>query len=145
MTDYVLGFRFSADKKEVVLIEKLKPKWQAGKFNGVGGKVEESDQIPICQPLDSEKAAMAREFEEETGVVVPADEWQYFGLLEGGTDKVHVFWSVGDISECHTMEAEEVYISSVDPLPDKVIQNLRWMIPMMLDDSTQKPGVFKFA
>jgi hypothetical protein len=33
---YVLGFLFSSDFSSVCLIEKQKPKWQQGRYNGVG-------------------------------------------------------------------------------------------------------------
>ncbi len=36
---YVVGFMFTEDEKQVVLIEKKRPEWQAGKLNGVGGKI----------------------------------------------------------------------------------------------------------
>lgn len=54
---YVLGFLFSEDGSRVLLIWKNRPAWQAGKLNGIGGKIEDGEQ-----PLD----AMKREFVEET-------------------------------------------------------------------------------
>jgi 8-oxo-dGTP diphosphatase len=42
-TQYVLGFLFDPSQKDVVLIKKLKPEWQKGKLNGVGGKIEEGE------------------------------------------------------------------------------------------------------
>ena len=53
MKEYVVGFMFSEE------ILKNKPDWQAGRLNGVGGKVE---------PNEYPDQAMVREFEEETGV-----------------------------------------------------------------------------
>jgi hypothetical protein len=32
--DYVAGFLFSADRKQVVLVEKINPEWQRGRLNG---------------------------------------------------------------------------------------------------------------
>ncbi len=58
--EYVLGFMFSPDEKKVLLIWKNRPSWQAGKLNGIGGKVN-----PGETPLE----AMEREFIEETGFV----------------------------------------------------------------------------
>lgn len=47
MQEYVLGFAFTPKdlkgNQKVVLIEKLKPEWQKGKFNGIGGKLEKDD------------------------------------------------------------------------------------------------------
>src|SRR6478609_2045994 len=70
MKGYVLGFMFSEDRKHVVLIRKTKPAWQAGKLNGVGGKIEENEP-----PL----AAMIREFKEETGL--RWEEWRHFASM----------------------------------------------------------------
>ena len=67
---YVLGFALSGDGNAVLLIKKTKPSWQAGKLNGVGGKVEESDW--------SIESAMAREFEEETGIQTDPGRWSLF-------------------------------------------------------------------
>ena len=58
----VVGFMFSVLKSSVVLIKKERPKWQEGKLNGVGGKVEKGES-----PFD----AMKREFLEETGLEHP--------------------------------------------------------------------------
>lgn len=60
MKEYVLGFMFTEDGKGVVLIQKKKPAWQHGRWNGIGGKIEERE---------TPEKAIVREFEEETGVV----------------------------------------------------------------------------
>jgi len=61
---YVLGFMFDRDYAEVALILKNRPAWQAGKWNGIGGKIE-GDETP--------HAAMVREFTEETYLVGTRD------------------------------------------------------------------------
>ena len=43
MIHYVTGLMFSKDMQKVLLIKKLKPDWQYGRFNGLGGKVEENE------------------------------------------------------------------------------------------------------
>ena len=55
-TEYVLGFAFTKDLKQVALIRKKRPEWQAGKLNGIGGKVN-INEVPLL--------AMVREFQEE--------------------------------------------------------------------------------
>lgn len=57
---YVLGFMFNEAESKVILIFKNRPAWQAGKLNGIGGKIEEGE-TPI--------QAMNREFAEETGFI----------------------------------------------------------------------------
>lgn len=56
---YVVGFAFSETFNYVALVNKKRPAWQVGKWNGVGGKVE-----PGEWPLD----AMVREFDEECSI-----------------------------------------------------------------------------
>lgn len=86
MKDYALGFCFldkSLDK--LVLIKKKRPSWMNGFLNGIGGSVE-SEESP--------RAAMIREFKEETGVLVK--NWSYFGVLTNETDgaRIHLFTAI---------------------------------------------------
>jgi 8-oxo-dGTP diphosphatase len=129
MQEYVAGFLFSEDKTRVALIQKRQPAWQAGRLNGIGGKIE-ADETAL--------EAMVREFAEETGVTTTVAIWQPFVLIEGEGFCVHFFFGVSDLVEhVRTVEAEEVAIYSVDPLPEKVLHNLRWLIPMALDEKLE--------
>lgn len=74
MNSYVLAFAFD-DLGRVALIKKARPEWQQGKWNGVGGKIEDFDAYP--------SEAMSREFEEETGVRISDREWKYAGRMDG--------------------------------------------------------------
>lgn len=69
--NYVLGFAFNSDLSQIILINKLRPSWQAGTLNGVGGKIE---------PGESPLEAMYREFEEETGII--CDLWPWIPVCE---------------------------------------------------------------
>jgi 8-oxo-dGTP diphosphatase len=121
MTRYVAGFAF--DQGSVLLIEKKRPEWQAGKLNGVGGKIE-NGEVPI--------EAMMREFAEETGKRTEEREWSLFAILKGlhfevwffradmatfvpmpGTDELPV-WVGVDRIDTHRM----------------IVPNLRWLVPM---------------
>src|SRR5439155_26466068 len=84
---YVCGFLFSPDRGRVVLIRKRRPAWQAGKLNGVGGKLEAGET-----PID----AMRREFREEAAVDV--HDWQHVLTLTGTDWQGHFFRAFGDIS-----------------------------------------------
>lgn len=68
MNKMVAGFAFNHDLSEVAMIRKIKPKWQANKLNGIGGKVEDFDT--------NDWWAMVREFEEETSVITYTDQWE---------------------------------------------------------------------
>lgn len=131
--EYVLGFLYSENKQKVVLILKTKPTWQAGLFNGVGGKIEAGEE-----PED----AMVREFEEETGMHVPKEYWQkciyHYNFLENPL-RMHVFRAFGDVTQVKTVEEEEVHIVDVNSLPKNKIPNLEWIIPFMLDDTINFP------
>lgn len=133
MKHYVLGFAFSADKKEIILIEKQKPDWQKGKLNGVGGKVEEYDF--------DESFAMVREFKEETGVNTTVIDWHKYGEMifhndiMGGGAKVHLFRMFNDcINGCETMEEEEILRVNTDTCLDlfSCMHNLCILIPLAL-------------
>lgn len=123
MTKYVVGFMFSEDLSQVVLILKNRPKWQAGMLNGVGGKVEHNE---------SYLQAMRREFKEETNLYV--ENWINFATIEGIDYQLECFTAVGDVSNIETMTDEPVIVVNVDSLYSMtVIFNLRWLIPLALD------------
>lgn len=122
MTRYVAGFMFDWNTKSVGLVRKNKPAWQAGKLNGIGGKIEEDET-----PLES----MIREFEEETGVF--ESNWHQFCTLTGDQFEVHFFSVYGELSQLKTMETEEIVVQSLDQIfTHNCIPNLTWLIPMAL-------------
>jgi len=125
MTKYVLGFMFNEKCTDVLLIEKLKPDWQKGKFNGIGGKMGEGE-------LGS--SAMAREFEEETGIEY--DDWNYVVTMYGDDWLVEVFTAKSDdVFSAASMEEEKVNLIPISELHKyDVIPNLDWLIPMCLDE-----------
>lgn len=132
--DYVVGFMFSPDRDKVLLIRKTKPVWQAGHLNGIGGKIEEGEDG---------QDAMAREFEEETGIKTNSADWEYciFHYRFGdNTFRLFVYRTVGDVTQAqHVEEEEEPIVVDVDDLPDIIIPNLRWIIPMILNEEVDFP------
>ena len=70
MDRFVLGFAYTLDGR-VLLIRKNRPQWQAGLLNGIGGHVEEGENI---------YDAMDREAKEETGLEL---NWDYVGQMVG--------------------------------------------------------------
>jgi 8-oxo-dGTP diphosphatase len=129
MTDYVAGFLLSAeDSSSVLLVEKRQPEWQAGRLNGVGGKIESGEVV---------YDAMVREFEEETGLRV--DDWRPFVRLVSGEHMIWFFraWrpelelarlhdTLNDVGERLLL----VGASSVQSELVDVIPNLRWLVPL---------------
>lgn len=123
----MVGFLFDTDAYRVVLIRKNRPEWQAGKLNGVGGKVEQGE---------SKEQAMTREFKEETGVLL--EGWHRFASLTWEQGVVHFFrhfvppWQV---DACRTVTDENIELHPVHALLDPeqrlgVTPNLRWLVPL---------------
>lgn len=110
MISYVLGFAFTPDLKYVALIKKngSSVPAHAGKLNGIGGKII---------PRETKSVAMAREFEEETGVFIRGCDWLHKGYFFGESYTVDVFTTVSArVWDCETMEDEDVEVVPVDGL-----------------------------
>jgi len=118
-TVYVVGFLFVG--AEVVLIQKRRPDWQAGKLNGVGGHVEVGE---------TPGQAIAREFTEETGDAQPIN-WENFACLQLEDCVVHFYRASVASTIAHTNTDETICRVPVDRLSDyKIISNLKWLIPL---------------
>lgn len=121
---FVLGFLFSPNFEEVVLINKKHPEWQKGFLNGVGGKAENQETL---------KEAMRREFKEETGIDIP--NWNEVGVLDGKDFKVVIYTQTSEsYKKAKTMEDEIVEVVKVSEIKNlKVIPNLKWIIPLCIN------------
>lgn len=130
MQQYVVGFLFSEDGKEVLLIRKTKPSWQAGRLNGVGGKVETGET-----PAE----AMRREMKEEADLDIA--DWEHYAILEGeGRYQVHMFRAQANGRPAPQSLTEEVVSwEKFRPLPEHAIGNLSWLIPLALDRDLKVP------
>lgn len=124
-----LGFIFTPDFKQVLLIRKRHPEWQAGKVNGIGGKCEGDESTVEC---------MARELKEEAGLDIAVTDWIFVTSLEWQQWYVETYSCVygGDVHSIRTMTDEEVEWFPVTALPNNVISNLRWLIPLAIDQLT---------
>lgn len=128
--EWVVGFLLNDDAPptDVVLIRKNRPEWQAGKLNGVGGKIEGGETV---------LQAMRREFTEETGVRVR--KWELFARLRWEEGIVHFlrsFTTAERMLACRTMTDESVEVHGIHTLalpgPGRVnvTPNLRWLVPL---------------
>lgn len=140
---YVCGFAFHGGgtvRPRVVLIRKVKPDWQAGKLNGVGGKIE---------PGECATVAMAREFHEETGVKTNPRDWEVFAKMHFPKAEVtflRCFDGVAAVAKTQTVWSDELQreisegvehrlVRGIDEIPDGAIMpNLRWAIPLAFHD-----------
>lgn len=120
MRKYVVGFLFDR-KGWVALIEKKRPRWQKGRFNGIGGHIEK-EETPW--------KAMRREFYEEAGALL--DGWHQYCVFGGKDWKVYCFVIHVRRNILLDLNKTDERVSWFSPgcLPDRMIPNLRWLIPM---------------
>lgn len=137
---YVAGFAFNDDGDSLWLIQKTKPEWQKGRYNGIGGKVEQNEAPMI---------AMIREFKEETGL--DTNGWKHWITLRGQTAVVYVYsiiLSGPEFFKPRTVEEEQV-INVEYPLSsfchNTVIPNLRWMLPLIHEYTFLKPSTIAIS
>ncbi len=128
MNTYVVGFLRSRGSDRILLIEKNRPDWQAGKLNGIGGSIK-AGESPIT--------AMRREFEEETGLRI--QNWEQSAIMQGPDWTVFVFYAYGPVRQATSITDEEVLVVSVNHLPNHVLPNLHWLIPLCFDKQVSKP------
>jgi 8-oxo-dGTP diphosphatase len=104
--EYVLGFTFDAAAERVLLVHKLRPDWQAGKLNGIGGKIE-----PGEAPIE----ALVREVSEEAAISTSAAQWRYFGVMDGPYFRVYCFETRDDrVTQFQSLTDERVELVPVD-------------------------------
>lgn len=116
---YVLGFLFDGYGR-VWLIIKNRPDWQKGLINGIGGKIESGET-----PTD----AMEREFREETGCAEKLN-WRQYGIEHNENFELNLFTAESSTADIDSITDEEVIRCLVADLPENIIPNLSWMIPM---------------
>lgn len=130
---FVVGFMFDSimpTEAYVLLTQKTRPKWQAGKLNGIGGELK---------PGESINQAMTREFKEETGIRF--DEWVYFCKMRYiEQETIHFFYAFHPIlHDCRKQTDEELVALHVKNVCADLIRpgvnasyvsDLRWLIPM---------------
>jgi 8-oxo-dGTP diphosphatase len=133
--NYVLGFAFNADRTKIVMIRKTRPAWQAGRLNGLGGKIE---------PGETQLQAMCREFAEETGVTTQESDWHYYAELKALDSSVYCYRLFDDkILAARTIEDQEIILCDVDlnGLTKESLKSCSWLIAMALDDDPLFQGM----
>jgi 8-oxo-dGTP diphosphatase len=141
ITSYCVGFLFTSDEDQVLLIRKRLPSWQAGRLNGIGGKIEAGET-----PLD----ALAREFKEEAGV--GGLTWENCAVHTGAGFCLHVFAAFNDFAfgaaRAMTDEPiERIAFADIYLPRSDLISNLRVHVAIALDRSgLAKPvRLFEFS
>ena len=128
MTDYVAGFAFDGTGEHVLLVRKTHPTWQAGKLNGIGGKIE---------PGETPAVAMVREFAEEAAIDTDEASWRLVVTLHSGE---HTIWFFAATLPLAVLRAaaghfndtgEPIGLWPVRALPGQAaIPNLSWLVPL---------------
>ena len=136
MIEYVVGFLFNTQRNLVVLIRKQRPDWMAGKWNGLGGKIE-AGETPA--------AAMRREFLEEAGLEI--NSWEQYAVLTGEGFRVFFFRAFSPQAfEVRSRTDEMVLMFSVDAYHrQNLVTNAAWLIPMALSMDADKAAQFSIA
>jgi 8-oxo-dGTP diphosphatase len=124
MKKYTIGALFTADYKQVLLILKSKPAWQAGKFNFPGGSIEDGEDSYQC---------VAREFKEEANFNSTPESWHYIGKINNpGNYYVDFLTTICyDPAAIKSMTGEKCKWVDCDAIPENVISNLYWLIPFV--------------
>lgn len=135
MQKYALGFLIWDGR--VLLINKNRPTRQAGKQNGIGGHVEVGET-----PIE----AMVRETQEETGLQTSQADWSLFAVMLGDGWAVECFMAESDVLWNARSLTDEILLGIyyVNSLPDTVMYNLRYMIPLALDKEVTQPVIFDY-
>jgi 8-oxo-dGTP diphosphatase len=137
MKQYTVSFIFTPDLAEVLLVHKLAPEWQVGMLNGVGGKIEPDETALDC---------IVREVKEETDLTTLHDKWIHFCTMSGTEWHLEVFTYVYDglPEDAITAGKEQIEWFDVNHLPENVIYNLRWLIPLSIEMIRNKNNLLDY-
>jgi 8-oxo-dGTP diphosphatase len=136
MMRYVNGFLINPRTTEVLFIQKNRPLFQKGKWNGIGGKIE-PDEEPIH--------AMVREFLEETDIVTQPEDWTHTVTLTGAEFEVIFYRQFVTGMPPFKQVTDEVvgifHLADVfQALP--VLDNMRIILPIQFATTIQLPLQF---
>lgn len=125
---FVLGFAFNHDKTKLLLIKKNRPQWQAGLYNGIGGKIESFDQSPV--------AAMVREFKEECGLDTTCQQWIEYTIVDNCFFHMTCFTTVlDDFEHYQSITDEIVYSVGLSDLIKNNFNNCISNLPHLIDQA----------
>lgn len=126
--EYTVAFVFNQDLSKILLLNPTSPEWQVGKLNGLGGKFESDESVFECAK---------REVYEESGLETSLEDWVYIAkeFWPDLGDNIHFLAYVHNQPETNfesSVEGELEWVL-VNNLPERVISNLKWQIPLAVD------------
>lgn len=116
---YVVGIVYS--NEHVLLINKIRPEWQKGIFNGLGGMINKGEL-----PID----AMIRECKEECNLDIKY--WELYDKVnfDNGVELNYFISKVNDdfIKEFKSMTDEEVVMFNLYKIPENIQDDIKYII-----------------
>lgn len=130
-TQYVMGLIFDTTDR-ILLIKKKRPSHQVGKWNGLGGKVEDNETIT---------RAMTRETKEEADLDIPESSWtlMYSDSQPSGSLFVFITYISPEIMDSAKQMTDEII--SVFPINDLPMNCMEDIYPYISSRSKRKPKV----
>jgi 8-oxo-dGTP diphosphatase len=133
---YSCGLIFDEPKQNVMLIQKRRPKWQEGLFNGIGGHVEEGETPLEC---------MYREAKEESTISSKAF-WKYLAVYKTSTFEVHFFYTPDhDLNMIRPLTDEQLHVFAIKDLfnpsyyfYNNLAPNIRLLIELAMNNNDLK-------
>lgn len=124
------GYKDNPYDYQTLLILKDRPEWQAGNFNGLGGKIEQGE---------TPEQAIVREVFEESNLETNPSSWISFALMQGPNYNVHFFKHFSTWVRPWVQKTSEGLVSfPVTKLPENLIRSNRYLIPMALESDMKK-------
>lgn len=154
MIHYSLIFLFTSLSRRnlfdqhVLLVQKSKPEWQKGLWNGLGGHLELGEDIlqGALRELAEESGVDLRPRQKHFQLQCPTDPPEHRFTVVGDDFELHVVRAVIDFREVEsarrlTEPGHTLFSATNDPvnwfhvreLPVAVIDNVHWMVPLLLD------------
>ena len=130
-TQYVMGLIFDTTDR-ILLIKKKRPNHQVGKWNGLGGKVEDNETIT---------RAMTRETKEEADLDIPESSWtlMYSGSQPSGSLFVFITYISPELMDSAKQMTDEIIsVFPIDELPMNCMEDI---YPYISSRSKRKPKV----
>jgi len=151
MKEYVVGFAFgrvpNLFSTHVLLIQKNRPKAQAGLLNGIGGKFENVDYRPTISDLATSVPynAMRREFAEETGVETNLSDWAHFATTYYPR-RYRIYYFYNEVVNLSAAKAQTDERLVTVPILEvgrgaRTLPDLKWLVELALHHQKQQLGL----